>query len=280
MFIHWFPGHMTKAIRMMKQETAVIDSIIYVLDARAPVSCVNEAFDEVIGKMPRIYILNKADLVEPENVRAWLTYFRKFAPCIAADSLSRTEAREVIEGLIELNAPLLNKYKAKGVHRTLRAMVLGVPNTGKSTLINSLIKGKKTITGNKPGVTRGKQWVAIDKYIDLLDSPGVLYPDFRDQGKATRLALLGSIRDEVLDIAELGLEAVKFFLATYPDRFAARYGSELNANTPPMEAFKAVAVKRGYLSPDGEPDYDKTGRAVITDLRKGYLGKISMEKPL
>ncbi len=271
---------MTKAMRMMKQETAVVDSILYVLDARAPMSCVNEAFDEVIGNKSRMYVLNKADMVEPEIVQAWIAYFKKSAPCIAADSLSRTDAREVVEGLLALNAPLLDKYKAKGVNHTLRAMVLGVPNTGKSTLINSLIKGKKARTGNKPGVTRGKQWVSIDKYIDLLDSPGVLYPDFHDQSKAVKLALLGSIKDEILDIGELGLEAVRFLLSAYPDRFASRYGEEVNAQMPPLEAMRMVAAKRGYFSSDGDADFEKTGRAIVMDLRKGYFGKISLEKPI
>lgn len=278
MYIHWFPGHMTKAIRMMKQETAVVDSIIYVLDARAPLSCVNEAFDEVIGSKPRIYVLNKCDLAEPEAVAEWVNYFRKSAPCITTDSLTRSDAQELVAGIISLNAPLVEKYKAKGVNRTIRAMVIGVPNTGKSTLINSLAKGKKTLTGNRPGVTRGKQWVSIDKNIDLLDSPGVLFPDFRDQAKAIRLAIIGSIKDDILDIAELGLEACKFMIDNYPDRLAERYGAEHAANAAPIEVMRAAAAKRGYFQKDGEADYEKTGRAIITDIRKGYLGKLIFER--
>lgn len=278
MFIHWFPGHMTKAIRMMREEMAVIDSVIYVLDARAPLACINEAFNDVIGNKPRIYVLNKADLAEPEAVEEWVKYLSSFAPCIATDSLSRADTRKLIEGLIEINAPLIEKYRAKGVARTIRAMVLGVPNSGKSTLINSLTGGKKAATGNRPGVTRGKQWVSIDRYIDLLDSPGVLYPDFRDQKKAVKLAIIGSIKDDIVDIAELGLEAVKFLQNSYPDRVKERYGIENPAETAPLAVLGEVALKRGLMMKDGSPDYDKTGRAIIMDIRKGYLGKIVLER--
>jgi len=278
MFIHWFPGHMTKAIRMMKQEVAVVDSIIYVLDARAPLSCINEAFEEVIANKPRIYVLNKCDLADSDELAQWVKYFKKLAPCIAADSLTRADTRELLASLTELNAPLIQKYKAKGVARTIRAMVIGVPNSGKSTLINSLTKGKKTITGNRPGVTRGKQWVSIGKHIDLLDSPGVLFPDFKDQQKAVRLAIIGSIKDDILDITELGLEAVKFLMQNYPQRLQERYCAQFSEETPAIDVMNAVAAKRGFLQKDGDTDYEKTGRAIITDIRKGYLGKLVLEK--
>lgn len=277
MFIHWFPGHMTKAIRMMKQEVALVDSIIYVLDARAPLSCINEAFDDVIGRKPRVFVLNKCDLAEPAAVEGWLEYFSKLAPCIATDSLSRADAKSLIAAIVQLNAPLIEKYRAKGVSKTIRAMVIGVPNSGKSTLINSLIAGKKTITGNKPGVTRGKQWVSIDKYIDLLDSPGVLFPDFKNQSKATKLAVIGSIKDEILDIAELGLEAVKLMLQYYPDRLKERYNIDA-AQLSDAQILEAIAASRGFLLKDGQTDYDKTGRAIITDIRKGYLGRIVLDR--
>ncbi|MDD3947085.1 MAG: ribosome biogenesis GTPase YlqF [Clostridia bacterium] len=278
MFIHWFPGHMTKAIRMMKQEVAVVDSIIYVLDARAPLSCINEAFEEVIANKPRIYVLNKCDLADSDELAQWVKYFKKLAPCIAADSLTRADTRELLASLTELNAPLIQKYKAKGVARTIRAMVIGVPNSGKSTLINSLTKGKKTITGNRPGVTRGKQWVSIGKHIDLLDSPGVLFPDFKDQQKAVRLAIIGSIKDDILDITELGLEAVKFLMQNYPQRLQERYCAQFSEETPAIDVMNTVAAKRGFLQKDGDTDYEKTGRAIITDIRKGYLGKLVLEK--
>lgn len=277
MFIHWFPGHMTKAMRMMKQEVALVDSIIYVLDARAPLSCINEAFDDVIGRKPRVYVLNKCDLAEPAAVEGWLEYFSGLAPCIATDSLSRADAKSLIAAIVQLNAPLIEKYRAKGVSKTIRAMVIGVPNSGKSTLINSLIAGKKTITGNKPGVTRGKQWVSIDKYIDLLDSPGVLFPDFKNQSKAIKLAVIGSIKDEILDIAELGLEAVKLMLQYYPDRLKERYNIDATRLSG-TQILEAIAARRGLLQKDGQPDYDKTGRAIITDIRKGYLGRIVLDR--
>lgn len=178
---------------------------------------------------------------------------------------------------MQLNAPLIEKYRAKGVSKTIRAMVIGVPNSGKSTLINSLIAGKKTITGNKPGVTRGKQWVSIDKYIDLLDSPGVLFPDFKNQSKAIKLAVIGSIKDEILDIAELGLEAVKLMLQYYPDRLKERYNIDA-ARLSGTQILEAIAASRGLLQKDGQPDYDKTGRAIITDIRKGYLGRIVLDR--
>ncbi|MFA5449745.1 MAG: ribosome biogenesis GTPase YlqF [Clostridia bacterium] len=278
MHIHWFPGHMTKAIRMMEAEIKLVDSVIYVLDARAPLASINPAFDAVIGHKPRLYVINKGDLVERAELLQWVKYFEgEGVRCITANSVSKADAPSIIKNLTELNAGLIERYRARGVTRTVRAMVIGVPNSGKSTLINSLVREKKAATGNRPGVTRGKQWVSIDRYIELLDSPGVLYPDFKDQKKAVKLALIGSIKDDILDIGELALEAIKFLQAEYPNTLEGRY-SGIDESGTPLEVMDGIAQLRGYLLRGGEIDYDRCAQTIITDFRKGYLGKIILEK--
>lgn len=278
MHIHWFPGHMTKAIRMMREEIKLVDSVIYVLDARAPLACVNEAFDEVIGSKPRLYVLNKADMVSRDAVIEWVDYFRSRGDkCIYSNSVSKADAGVIVKNLVELNEEIIERYRQKGVAKVVRAMVIGVPNTGKSTLINSLLKEKRALTGNKPGVTRGKQWVAIDPYIELLDSPGVLYPDYRDQTKAMKLALIGSVRDEVVDQYELALDAAAFFIAEYPEALGERYRLDV-VPSDSRALIEAVAARRGIVARGGEIDYERAAKAFIGDYRKGYLGKIPLEK--
>ncbi len=278
MHIHWFPGHMTKAIRMMAEEIKVVDSVIYVLDARAPESCINPAFEEVIGTKPRLYVLNKADMVTQKELIKWVDKFRiQGNKCIYSNSISKADSAVIIKNLLELNEDTIERYRAKGVNKTIRAMVIGVPNSGKSTLINSLVKEKKTVTGNKPGVTRGKQWVSIDKYIDLLDSPGVLYPDFSDQKKALKLALLGSIKDEVVDVTELALEALEFFRADRPEDLKARYKLD-SVDGDINELFETIGKKRGIVARGGELDTERIARVIISDYRKGYLGKMPLER--
>lgn len=278
MHIHWFPGHMTKAIRMMAEEIKVVDSVIYVLDARAPESCINPAFEEVIGTKPRLYVLNKADMVTQKELIKWVDKFRiQGNKCIYSNSISKADSAVIIKNLLELNEDTIERYRAKGVNKTIRAMVIGVPNSGKSTLINSLVKEKKTVTGNKPGVTRGKQWVSIDKYIDLLDSPGVLYPDFSDQKKALKLALLGSIKDEVVDVTELALESLEFFRADRPEDLKARYKLD-SVDGDINELFETIGKKRGIVARGGELDTERIARVIISDYRKGYLGKMPLER--
>lgn len=276
--IHWFPGHMTKAMRMMKAEMALVESVVYVLDARAPLSSVNPSFDEIIGARPILFVLNKCDLVPTEELAKWKKFFeRENTKCIMANSTVKGGTQRFIAALRELNAPLIARYKAKGVNKTIRAMVIGVPNCGKSTLINSIIGKSRTLTGNKPGVTRGKQWVSIDPYMDLLDTPGTLYPDFSDQQKAINLAIVGSIKEDILDIEELSREILNFLYKYYPDNLKSRYNLDELSEDMQINLCN-IAKKRGFLLRGGEIDGERTAKAIISDFRKQAFGKIILEK--
>ncbi len=270
-FIQWFPGHMTKAIRMMKEEIKPVDCVIYVLDARVPMSSINPSFDEIISGKPRLYVLNKSDLVPQAELNQWIKYFSSLPQSACVTNVSTKNADgKVISVLKQLNKEKIDRFLAKGVKKTIRAMVIGIPNCGKSTLINSLIGKKKTITGNRPGVTRGKQWVSVDPYVELLDTPGTLYPDFSDQEKALHLAFVGSVRDEIVDILFLSQKLLDFLYENYPEEVKSKYGEG--------GTLADVAKKRGYLIKGGEIDYERTAKAVLSDFRKQAFGKIILEK--
>lgn len=278
MFIHWFPGHMTKALREMSSDASKIDCVVYVLDSRIPLSSVNPAYDEIFINKPRLYVLNKADLVPNEELIKWKAYFNSNGnKCITANSTLNSGAKIFISALKELTLPIIEKYKSKGVRKTVRAMVIGVPNCGKSTLINSLIGKKRAVTGNKPGVTRGKQWVNIDSYVDLLDTPGTLFPDFSDQTKATHLAIVGSIKEDVVDTFELSTEILNFLSEKYPNNLKEKYSLN-DIPTNKSDLFPIIAKKRGYVLKGGEYDTERTAKSIIQDFRKQGFGKIILEK--
>ena len=278
MYIQWYPGHMTKAMRMMQDSLKAADCVIYVLDARVINSSRNPAFDKMVEGMPILYVFNKCDMVERADVAAWEKYYRDRGEiCVSVNSTSPKFRAEVISKLLLLNKAVIDKYASKGVNKTVRALVAGVPNTGKSTLINCLCGSKRAVTGNRPGVTRGKQWVKLAANIELLDTPGTLPPAFEDGERAVRLAMIGSIKEEVLDIAELGLETVKFFAERNYKPFAERYGLEdLSGET--LEIMDKIAKKRGYLLNKDNYDYERTARAILDDLRKLRLGKVMLDK--
>jgi ribosome biogenesis GTPase A len=268
---------MTKAIRMMTDEIKNIDGVIYVLDARAPLSCINPAFDSVIGSRPRLYVINKFDLIEKTAVQRWTEYFNKLKmPTVFADSAHKTDVIHVKNGLKLITSKITEKYKARGIDKTIRAMVLGIPNSGKSTLINSLSSEKKAVTGNRPGVTRGKQWITIDNHLDLLDSPGVLYPDFSDQKKATNLALLGSIKDDILDVTELAIAGITLLKKIAPSRLVERYNL-IALNDDPFVVLEEITKQRGYLLKGNVLDTERGATAFINDLRKGLIGKFVLD---
>ena len=277
MYIQWYPGHMTKAMRMMQDSLKTADCVIYVLDARVIRSSRNPAFDKMIKGLPVLYVFNKSDMVEKADLASWGKYYRERGEkCVSVNSVSSTFRAEVISKLAELNRPLIEKYRNKGVNKTVRAIVAGVPNTGKSTLINCLCGSKRTVTGNRPGVTRGKQWVKLASNIELLDTPGTLPPAFDDEERAVRLAMIGSIKEEVLDMAELGLEAIRFFKQKNYLPFAERYFLD-SLEYEPMEIMDKIAKKRGYLLNKDNMDYERTARAILDDLRKLRLGRVMLD---
>ncbi len=273
-FIQWFPGHMTKAIRMMKEEIKPVDCVIYVLDSRIPMSSVNPAFDEIIGNKPRLYVLNKCDLVAQNDLIPWKNYFGSMqnCSCVIADSTKKAD-NKIISELKKLNEDKIKRFSERGIRKTIRAMVIGVPNCGKSTLINSLIGKKRAITGNRPGVTRGKQWVTVDTYVEVLDTPGTLYPDFSDQKKALHLSFVGSVKDDVVDLHIVANELFAFLAENYPQNLTDKYGE----NCSDIVSF---AQKRGYFLKGNELDLDRAAKAVIGDFRKNAFGKIILEKRL
>lgn len=271
--IQWFPGHMTKAMRMMKENAALCDGAIIVLDARCPASSFNEKLKKVFAGKPVLYVLNKADLAERAEEHAKLIR----ASGAVAVSLSATASgcrRQLVSACEEVVREKRDRALAKGYERTFRFMVLGVPNTGKSTVINLLSGSKRTVTGDKAGVTRGKQWIRLEGF-ELLDTPGTMPPAFENQTYARRLAYVGSINDDILDFDDLALALLADMAESYPARLTERYG--ITDFSVPLDMLDAVCVRRGFVLRGGEYDYDRACKAVIDDLRKGRLGKVSLD---
>ena len=269
---------MTKALREMESAATKVDCLVYVLDARIPLSSINPAYDNIFKNKPRLYVLNKADLVESNDILVWKNYFSTNGNrCIIANSTVKGGTKNFISELKKVSESIVNKYLLKGVKKTVRAMVIGIPNCGKSTLINSLLPQKKANTGNKPGVTRGQQWVSVDPYIDLLDTPGTLYPDFSDQVKATHLAIVGSIKETLFDMVELSMEIISFLKENYPEKLKMKY-SFSDIDKISEELLQDIAIKRNYILRGGEIDIERTAKGIVQDFRKGTFGKIILEK--
>jgi len=276
MIIQWFPGHMTKALRMMEKELKAVDVIVYVLDSRAPFSCVNPKLNSLVGNKPVIYVFNKADLGDDRKIDSWMKYFSEKGKCIKLNSVQSGTAKRIESAMLALMKDKIDRKKEKNINAFIRGMVLGVPNSGKSTIINNMCNKGKTQTGNKPGVTRGKQWVALGSGIEMLDTPGTLWPAFNNSYVAQHLAYIGSIRNEVLDIPELSIEFIKEIMEMYPEVLVDKYKIEVQENTA-LEILEKICKARGYMLKGAEYDYDRASIALINDFRKGKLGKITLE---
>ena len=277
MDLQWYPGHMTKARRMMQEDIKLIDLIIELVDARAPLSSRNPDIDQLGQNKARLILLNKADLADERKNLSWSAYFQeKGFYTVKADARSRAGLK-VIHGMIrEACKEKLERDRRRGIkNRPIRAMVVGIPNVGKSTFINTFAGKACTRTGDRPGVTKGKQWIRLDKNVELLDTPGILWPKFDDPQVGERLAMIGSVKDEVLDLDELSLRLIAYLMEAYPKILQERYCVE--EDREPDNMLGAIAQERNCLKKGGELDYGKAARLLLEDFRGGKLGRITLE---
>ncbi len=276
--IQWFPGHMTKAARQMEENLKKVDFVIEIRDARIPDSSRNPMLDGIIHTKPRLIILSKKDKADPELTKEWITYLEKDnVRVIALDLVHENYKAAIVQASKTLCASFIEKQKRRGIKpRALRAMVCGIPNVGKSTMINTLAKRKAAKTADKPGVTKSLQWIKLDKDLELLDTPGVLWPKFDDQQIGLKLALLGSIRDEVVTMDELAMFAVEWLMENNPSSLIETYGIKIQDT--PWHTLEQVAIKRGYLQ-KGQIDENRLMNSFVKDMRENKCGLITWEKP-
>ena len=280
MNIQWFPGHMTKARRMMESDIKLCDAVCEIVDARIPFSSRNPDMDEITRGKPRLIILNRVDQADAETTKQWAAYFRAGgAVVIETDSKSGKGVSKFPAAVRELLSEKLARYEAKGqIGRKLRVMVAGIPNVGKSSFINRVSGRKAAETSDRPGVTRGKQWIAVDNGLELLDTPGVLWPRFENQTVAENLAFTGAIRDEILDIETLGANLMTRMKEFYPSRLEERYKLDLSASEDGFELLEQAAKKRGFLVSGGEYDLGRMAIILLDEFRAGKLGRITLEQ--
>ena len=284
MQFQWYPGHMTKAKRQMQEDIKLIDLVIELVDARIPLSSRNPDIDELGKNKSRLILMNKYDLADEAVSRAWADFFQeKGYYVVSLDSRSKAGMKNVTAVVMEACKEKIERDRKRGIkNRPVRAMVVGIPNVGKSTFINSYAGKACAKTGNKPGVTKGKQWIRLNKNVELLDTPGILWPKFEDQLVGLRLALIGSIKDEILNIDELSLELIKILIANYPGVLSQRYATEEQAireDAEPVEILKQIAENRKCITKGNELDYSKAAALVIDEFRSGKLGRITLERP-
>ena len=293
---NWYPGHMTKAKRQMQEDIKLIDLVIEIVDSRVPESSRNPDIDDLATNKARIIILNKSDLADDKVTNTWISHYKeKNFYCVKMDSRKNNGFKALNDIIYEACKDKIKKDQAKGlINRPIRAMVVGIPNVGKSTFINAYSGKASAKTGNKPGVTKGKQWIKLKDNIELLDTPGILWPRFEDQTTGLRLAMIGSINDNILNKDELALEIIKYLNEYYPQDLQARYDlnndelTAINTDSKLMIDSKTsyalgimdiVAMKRGCLKKGGVSDYEKVANIILDDFRSGRLGKVSLERP-
>ena len=279
MHFQWYPGHMTKAKRMMQENIKLIDLIIELVDARIPVSSRNPDIDELGGQKARLILLNKSDLASERWNEKWEQYFKeKGFSVVRVNSRSGAGIKSINKVIQEACREKIDRDRKRGIlNRPVRAMVVGIPNVGKSTFINSLAGKACAKTGNKPGVTKGKQWIRLNKQVELLDTPGILWPKFEDQEVGKKLAFIGSIKDEILNTMELAAELIRSLSKSAPDQVKHTY--DIAGSEDPYEVLREIAEKKHCLTKCGELDLEKTAALFLDDFRGGKLGRLTLEFP-
>ncbi len=280
MQIQWFPGHMAKAKRQIIEKLKLVDIVYELVDARIPLSSRNPMIDEIVQQKPRIVLMNKADMADPEKTKEWIRYFESNRIlALAINSQTGQGIQQINPKSQELLKEKFDKMRSKGIRpRAIRGMVVGIPNSGKSTFINKLAGKNIAKTGNTPGVTKAQAWIKTKIGLELLDTPGILWPKFEDQTVGYKLALTGAIKDSILNMQDIAVFALKFLKREYPERLAERYGfTEIPEEL--VEIFDHIGKKRGCLLSGGRIDYDKTSELLIREIRSEKLGKLTFETP-
>ena len=280
MNIQWYPGHMTKTRRQMEQDLKQVDAVCEIMDARIPISSRNPDIDNICGNKPRMVILNRLDLADPDATARWAAYFKsRGIAAVATDCKSRKGINQFTPAVRQLLHEKIERDAAKGMTRALRIMIVGIPNVGKSTLINQISGRKGAKAENRPGVTRGKQWVTVDKDLLLMDTPGILWPKFEDPNVGMMLAYTGAVKDGIMDLEELACRLMELLWARYPDMLKDRYGIDCQPDTPGWQLLEAAGKKRGYLLARGEINTERMAKVLIDEFRGGKLGRLTLELP-
>ena len=280
MNIQWYPGHMTKTRRQIEADLKQVDAVCEIVDARIPVSSRNPDIDAICGSKPRIIVLNRMDLADPNATKKWSAYFKsKGMAVIATDCKTRKGIADFTPAARTACAEKLERDAKRGMNRPLRVMVVGIPNVGKSTLINQISGRKGAKAENRPGVTRGKQWVTVDSGLQLLDTPGILWPKFEDPEVGMMLAYTGAVKEGVIDMEELACRLMELLHKFYPNTLMERYKVEAPEGTPGWELVELAGRKRGYLVSGGEVNTERMSKVLLDEFRNGKLGKFTLEMP-
>ena len=281
MNIQWYPGHMTKTRRMMEESLKLVDGVCEILDARIPASSRNPDLDEIVGGKPRLVVLNRIDQADPAMVRRWAAWFKSQGMAVLeTDCKSRKGVGGLFPAIRAMLSEKLQRYQEKGqVGRPLKIMVAGIPNVGKSTFINQIAGRKSAKAENRPGVTRGKQWITVDQGLLLLDTPGILWPKFEDREVGMRLAYTGAVKDDIMDLETLSSGLLALLWRQYPEAVASRYKIEAEPDSQGYALLEAVGRKRGFLISGGEVDTERAARMVLEEYRSGKLGRFTLDLP-
>jgi ribosome biogenesis GTPase A len=281
MTIQWFPGHMAKARRQVTEKLKLIDIVFELVDARIPAASRNPMIDEIISNKPRLLLLNKSDLADSSITNEWSSHYLKNGiSTLQIDSQTGTGMKQIVTVSREILKEKFDKMASKGVKpRAIRALIVGIPNVGKSTLINRLAKKNIAQTGDRPGVTKAQQWIKVGRELELLDTPGILWPKFEDPLVGLKLATTGAIKDNLLNLQEITVFALEFLRENYPERLKDRYNIE-EIPEDIVDLFDIIGKKRGCIMSGGYVDYDKTAELVIREIRGEKLGRISFERPI